>query len=124
MIYIKAVVCMLLLAVGFKLGFYISHNKDASALADKDKALITASGALHESANALRLQNADNKKRMADAEARAKNADVAKGVAEAAAKDAAKRAKDYADRERTARRRPGCEALLNTNVEQTCGRLF
>lgn len=124
MIYIKVVLALMLAAVGFKAGHFVAQSKATTTIAAKDKALNEASTALAGAAMALRMQSTDNAKRVAEAAARANNAEKAGDVARTAAKAAQAKVKAYDERARTARRRPGCDALLKTDVVQACGRLF
>lgn len=120
-------IAWLLLAVallfgGCSWGRGIERGKSAAAIARKDKALAAAHTSLQAAAGALRQQNADNKRRVAEAERAAKLAGQAEGLAQAqrnaanAAADAYRRGLDTA-----ARRKPTCDALLRMDVRKECG---
>lgn len=98
---------------------------DAEKLADKEKALQASETSLRAAASALRAQNTENAKRIADAEEFAANVAQAELAADAEQKRQAellaKASRDFESRLLIAQRRAACKAWLDTNVRETCG---
>jgi hypothetical protein len=120
-------IAWLLLAVallfgGCSWGKSIQAGKSAATIARKDKALTAAHLSLKAAADALRAQNADNQRRVAEAERAARLAGQAEGLAQAQARAATAAADAYQrGLDTAARRKPACEALLRMDVRKECG---
>jgi hypothetical protein len=118
----KLGIALLALLIGFFGGCHVQKGRDADKLAAKDAALKASAISLGAAADALRAQNDANARAIAESKARERAAEAARGVAEQALAIEQKRAETYADRlAAAAARRPGCKALLLTDVRQTCG---
>lgn len=115
-------VAVVLLFGGCSWGKSIQTGKTAEKVATLKQSLVDAQTSLKAAAKALRAQNADNKRRIAEAERTAKVAGRVEGYAEAMETRAHKVADAYAKGLRdAARRSPDCDALLKSDVLQVCG---
>lgn len=95
--------------------------KLTAKLQAKDTALADAARSLRAAADALRAVNAEAQRRLAAAAEAKRAANQAAIAAEAARHAAEARLADYDRREAEARKRPACQALLATNLQEVCG---
>lgn len=118
---IGLLVAVVLLFGGCSWGKSIQRGATAENVASLKQSLVDAQDALNGAAKALRAQNADNKRRIADAERTAKAAGKLEGYAEGVAARGEKAVDAYAKGLRDAgRKSPDCEALLNSDVLRVC----
>lgn len=123
---------MLLMSLLFMGGVYVGKGqsankvtgtKDAAAkeIAGKNRALASAGASLDAAASALRAVNTEAKRRIDEAAAAKRNADIA-GIAAAKAERAAKaRIAEVDQKIQDARGRPTCAALLSADLHKVCG---
>jgi predicted nucleic acid-binding Zn-ribbon protein len=90
-------------------------------LAAKNTALLHASTSLDAAADALTAVNTEAQRRIAQAKTDKAAADKAAIAAQAAQHAAEARLAALQQHEQQARKRPGCAALLDTDLLQVCG---
>lgn len=109
-----------LVAGAFVGGCAWKGGRVAQQLAEKDAALDAAAVALDAAAEAIKKQNADNARRIAEAKAGEQRAEEARKVADAAAAAEGARAESYRRKLDAAKRNPDCATLLAIDVAKVC----
>jgi hypothetical protein len=116
-----AVALMLIVGVSFMGGRAVGQRQSDKTIARKNAALMDASHSLGAAADALRAVNAEAKRRIDQAKADKAAADKAAIAAQAAQHEAEAKLAVLQQQERQARKRPGCAALLDTDLAKVCG---
>jgi hypothetical protein len=111
------VVCGSLFMGGWALG---RHQMDKQ-LAAKNEALLHASSSLSAAGDALTAVNDEANRHIAQAKADKAAADKAAIAAQAAQHAAEAKHAELQQHEQEARKRPGCAALLDTDLLRVCG---
>lgn len=116
---------LLLWCVGVGVTAGRAHQKtmDAAAMLKKDAALREAAVQLSHAADALRQQNAENKRLVAAAREATQREAAALQAAQAEKVRLARESQAFERRLQQAQRRPDCRMLLETDVRQVCGNL-
>jgi hypothetical protein len=116
-----SVALMLLAALLFMGGRAVGQHQSDKVIAAKNTALLNAAHALETAGNALEAVNVQAKQRLAQAAADKRAADQAALAAHAAQHAAEAKLAALQQKEQNARKRPGCAALLDANVQEVCG---
>lgn len=105
---------------GCRYGKASEAEAHAAAIAKKNAALTAASAELHTAANILRRVNAEAQRRKAEAERLRLATDAATRAADDAKKRLEERTRAYDEQLKRARRKPECQALLDTDLRRVC----
>jgi FtsZ-interacting cell division protein ZipA len=116
-----AVAVMVVAGALFMGGWALGRHQMDKQLAAKNTALLHASTSLDAAADALTAVNTEAQRRIAQAKTDKAAADKAAIAAQAAQHAAEARLAALQQHEQQARKRPGCAALLDTDLLQVCG---
>jgi hypothetical protein len=116
-----AVALMVVSGALFMGGWALGRHQMDKQLAAKNEALLHASSSLSAAGDALIAVNAEAKRRVDQAKADKAAADKAAIAAQAAQHEAEAKLAKLQQAEQQARKRPGCAALLDTDLTKVCG---
>ena len=120
-VFAAAVALMLLAGLLFMGGWALGRHQADKTIAAKNAALLQACGSLSAASAALMTVNTEAQRRIEQAKADKVAADKAAIAAQAAQHAAEAKLAKRQQAEAQARKRPGCAALLDTDLLQVCG---